>query len=165
MATERTIKPRRYDLAPDEFLAAVVGEMTPAELGVYWMICLLQYSRREPIDSDMKWLRRKFKQTHGLCSIEPIVVRLVASGRVVREGNRLEVRRVGEEVEGAQRRIRSAIESGKRGGRPPRKTNGLEKGSGSNNDKPTENGPSSLFLEREREESAKRVTFQQKQGT
>src|SRR5215471_7890364 len=121
-----TIKPRKYDLNPSEFLAAVAGEMTPAELGVYWMICLLQYERRGPIKNDMTWLRRKFKATHGLSVVDNIVRKLIASGRVESEGGAISVRRVSEEIASAQRRVSEAAARGQRGGMVSNKTNGLD---------------------------------------
>jgi uncharacterized protein YdaU (DUF1376 family) len=127
---EPVIKPRKYDLNPGDFLSDVAGEMTPAELGVYWMICLLQYRHRGPIKNDMAWLRRKFTPGKGLRLVAPIVEKLIGSGRLVREGDEIWSRRVREEVEKATRRVRDAAESGSRGGRPPMQTNGLEKGSG-----------------------------------
>jgi hypothetical protein len=76
----KNIKPRLYDLVPSEFLAAVAGELTVVALGVYWMICLLQYERRGPIPNDMVWLRRKFKPSHGLSIVDGTVHSLVATG-------------------------------------------------------------------------------------
>jgi hypothetical protein len=126
----RVIKPRRYDLNPDEFLAAVAGEMSPAELGVYWMICLLQYSRRGPVKNDMGWLRRKFKASPGLRVVDDAVRSLIASGRVRRVDNELLVSRVREEIEHATSRVRAYTENGRRGGRPSKDINEVEKPSG-----------------------------------
>lgn len=154
---EESVKPRKYDLNPDEFLAAVVGEMTPAELGVYWMICLLQYSRRGTIKYDVNWIRRKFAPGEGFRSVGPIIEKLIATGRLVlkepnegpkdalrsgegRDKVALSVREVGskrvlEEIQKATKRVSDAIEHGAKGGRPSNNYNGLDKGLGLNSEK------------------------------
>lgn len=137
-------KPRRFDLYPDDFLAAVSGEMTPAELGVYWMICMLCYSRGGPIAYDLDWLRAKFTRSHGLTVVKPILDKLIASGRVVRDGNAIGVRRVSEELANGRRRVSDAMANGRRGGRPSKETNDLDKGSGFPDEKlPSPSPPSS----------------------
>lgn len=108
------MKPRYFDLRPEEFLAAVSGEMSPAELGVYWMICLLQYTRGEDIEFDAEWFRAKFRPSKGNRVISDILDRLIATGRVYRDGPQIGVRRVREEVERATRRVRDASETGPR---------------------------------------------------
>jgi hypothetical protein len=132
MSEERAYpKPRQFDLNPGDFLADVAGEMTPTELGVYWMICLLQYKRRGSIEYDVAMIRAKFRREHGLCAVDGIVKKLIKSGRVTQDDDgKLSVRRVREEIERAKRRVRVAVESGARGGRPSKKINGLEKGLG-----------------------------------
>ena len=45
-----TAKPRRFDLNPDNFIAGISGLLTAEELGVYWLICLLNYSKRGPVE-------------------------------------------------------------------------------------------------------------------
>lgn len=120
------MKVRHIDLHPDEFLAAVAGEMSPAELGVYWMVCLLCYARGGAIDADVDWLRAKFRPGKGNRVVGEILQTLVDSGRVYRDGAEIGVRRVREELEIALRRIREASESGRRGGRPRKKNNEIE---------------------------------------
>lgn len=124
-----TARARRIDLVADEFLAAVSGEMSPAELGVYWLINLLCYSRNGMIDHNLDWLRAKFRPGKANQVIAPIIEKLIASGRVVRDGDQIGVRRALDEVEKALRRISEAAESGGRGGRPRKENNTLEKGS------------------------------------
>ncbi len=108
-------KPRRFDLHPEEFLSAVSGEMSPAELGVYWMICLLCYTRGGTIQNDVSWLVAKFRPGKGNRVVTQALDRLIDSGRVVRDGSEIGVRRVRDEVEIVLRRIRDASESGKKG--------------------------------------------------
>jgi hypothetical protein len=120
-------KVRHVDLHADEFLAAVAGEMSPAELGVYWMICLLCYSRGGQIELDLDWLRAKFRPSKGNRVVGELVERLIAMGRVDRDGNEICVRRVRDELEITLRRIRDASESGRRGGGPRKNINGVEK--------------------------------------
>ncbi|HEX5321476.1 MAG TPA: hypothetical protein VFW46_20125 [Stellaceae bacterium] len=132
-------KVRHIDLHGDEFLAAISGEMTPSELGVYWMINLLCYNRRKTIRYDLDWIRAKFRPHKGNREIGAIVERLIAGGRVFRDGDEIGVRRALEEVQTATRRIRDAVQYGRRGGRPKKKNNDLEKGSGLKNKKGVEN--------------------------
>ena len=87
-------KVRHIDLHPDEFLAAVAGEMSPAELGVYWMVCLLCYARGGNIAGDADWIRAKFRPSKGNQVVGDILKGLIASGRVVRDGDEIGVRRV-----------------------------------------------------------------------
>jgi hypothetical protein len=116
-AGRREVKPkvRRIDLYPDEFLAAVCGEMSTAELGVYWMICLLCYTRRGMIPDDVGWICGKFRPSKGNRTIRGAIERLVASGRVDRDGAEIGVRQCLDEVEIVLRRIRDASETGTKG--------------------------------------------------
>ena len=125
-------KPRQFDLNPGDFLADVAGEMTPTELGVYWMICLLQYKRRGSIEYDVAMIRAKFPAGSMVCAPSTrIVKKLIKSGRVTQDDDgKLSVRRVREEIERAKRRVRVAVESGARGGRPSKKINGVRKRAG-----------------------------------
>jgi hypothetical protein len=119
-------KPRKFDLNADEFLAAVTGELTAAELGVYWMLCLLMYNRCESIKYDMEWLRRKFKPNPGSKWIEPIVKKLISKGKVRLEGHSLVVDRVLDEILLSRSRILAASLRGRSGGSVSKKTNGLD---------------------------------------
>lgn len=125
------MKLRRIELRQEEFLAGICGELTPAELGVYWMICLLQYTHNgHSLEYNMDWLRAKFRPTKANRSVEDIVNRLISVGKVYREGDEIGVRRVREEAEKGLRRIREATENGRRGGRPRKENNELRKGDG-----------------------------------
>jgi len=110
-------KVRHIDLHPDEFLAAVAGEMSPAELGVYWMVCLLCYARGGDIAADVDWIKAKFRPGKGNRIVGDILESLIANGKVVREGSEIGVRRVRDELEIALKRIRDAHENGRKGGR------------------------------------------------
>jgi len=124
-------KVRKIDFSPDEFLAAVSGELSMAEVGLYWMICSLIYSRRGPIENDLKWLRAKFRQGSDQHHLERCLNRLIETGRVSLAQGKLEVSRALAELERAVSRMEAARERGLSGGRPSNKNNELEKGSGS----------------------------------
>ncbi len=124
-------KVRKIDFSPDEFLAAVSGELSMAEVGLYWMICSLIYSRRGPIENDLKWLRAKFRQGSDQHHLERCLQRLIETGRVRLAGGKLEVSRALAELERAVSRMEAARERGLSGGRPSNKNKDLEKGSGS----------------------------------
>jgi hypothetical protein len=89
---------RHVDLHADEFLAAVAGEMSPAELGVYWLICLLCYSRGGTIRDDLDWLRAKFRPGKGNQNVGVALESLIAKGKVFRDGAEIGVRRALDEV-------------------------------------------------------------------
>ncbi|WP_341702601.1 hypothetical protein [Ferrovibrio sp.] len=119
-------KVRHINFHPDELLAAVAGELSPEELGVYWMICTLIYSRRKAIPNDLEWLRGKFKRGLHLRSLGAIVDGLISSGRVIEEGGELMVSRCRTELERASERALNNKRNGSKGGRPTNKNNGLE---------------------------------------
>jgi uncharacterized protein YdaU (DUF1376 family) len=51
------MKIRRVNYSPDEFLAAILS-LSVDEIGIYWVVCTLIYSKRAPIDADSAWLGR-----------------------------------------------------------------------------------------------------------
>lgn len=110
-------KVHKIDLSADEFLAAVSGEMSMAELGLYFMINLLQYSRGERIKKDLPWLRSKFRAGTDQQHLERCLNRLVSSGRVKGDGEELWVSRAEAELERARSRMRAARKHGRSGGR------------------------------------------------
>src|SRR5690242_7600440 len=50
-------KVRRIDFSPDEFLSGV-HDLTLEQIGAYWMVCSLIYSRSERIPNDDHWIAR-----------------------------------------------------------------------------------------------------------
>lgn len=130
MSAPAHVKVRHVNLHADEFLAAVAGEMTPAELGVYWMVCLLIYSRGKPIKNDLEWIRAKFIRA-DLRVIKSAVERLIDDGKVDLSDGYLSVNRCLSELEVAGNRIVTAQQNGGKGGRPSRKNKGLENTLGS----------------------------------
>jgi uncharacterized protein YdaU (DUF1376 family) len=124
-------KPRRFDLYPDDFIAGVAGELTPSEMGVYSMVILLCYSHGGSIPYDPELLRNKFRPSTGGWAIKRHLDRLIAIGKIVRDGNEITVSRVRDEVERSISRIRVSREHGARGGRPSNKNNDEAKGLGS----------------------------------
>lgn len=119
----------RVDYSADEFLAGVVGELSAAEVGVYWMICSLIYSRRRAIPDDVRGLTAKFRGTDPR-TIRAALERLVALGKVTRDEGELRVNRCLDELEMASNRIRTASENGSKGGRPSKDSNDLTKPGG-----------------------------------
>jgi hypothetical protein len=134
-----TVKIRRVDLYADEFLAAIAGEMTAAELGVYWLVNLLCYSRRGMIDRDLTWIRAKLRPHKSNKDIGRIIERLIETGRLVAEGAQIGCRRAVEEVERATCRVEEAAKNGRKGGRPPKHINGFDKPGGLFSEKLTNN--------------------------
>ena len=130
-------KVRRIDLTFDEFLAAVSGEMTMAELGLYWMVNLLCYSRGGRIRNDVSWLRAKFRPHASGKDLGAILKRLIDSGRVCAKGSELGVKRAEEELERTSSRIAKARENGRKGGRPRHKINEIKEPDGFNDKKLT----------------------------
>lgn len=52
-----TIKVRRIDFSPDEWLAATVG-LSAVDKGCYWTVCALIYARGGPVDDDPVWIAK-----------------------------------------------------------------------------------------------------------
>lgn len=115
------MKVRRINYSADEFIAGVSGQLTPGDVGVYWMICSLIYSKGESIQDDPAWLSRLFKDTSAR-AIRGAVERLVSSGKVQRLDGRLMVKRCSFELDISMFRTFTATKNGKLGGRPPSKS-------------------------------------------
>lgn len=120
-------KVRYVDLTFDEFLAGVAGELTPAQLGVYWMICLLIYSRGEPVKNDPEWLCGKFKRGTDLRIVKNALTDLQSLGKVQAIDGYLVVNRALDALQDARNRIVSHSERGSKGGRPSKENNGIAK--------------------------------------
>jgi hypothetical protein len=75
-------KIRHIDFYPDEYVSGVAGKMSPADQGVYWMICALVYSKGGPIDDDHVWLSRLFDRDTHWRTVKASIDRLVAKGKV-----------------------------------------------------------------------------------
>lgn len=148
-------KARRINYWPDEFIVGV-SDLKPDEIGCYWMVCSLMYSRGGPIPDDDQWIARVCN-----CSVRTwraIKARLVTLGKIqveistssapvqgffgtLTEGGWLLNRRALRELEGAFDRINKNRENGERGGRPPSQSNENNtqaKANGSRDSKPTE---------------------------
>lgn len=174
----RSKKARYVDFYPDELISAVAGEMTPEELGVYWMICTLIYSRRKAIPDDREWLQGKFKRGLHLRSLNAILDRLIASGRVSQSDGKLMVERCREELEKTLNRISKAQENGSQGGRPPKESKDLPKPDGSstenltlnhqpstNNQQPVSGAPQAAFTLEAEDQQQGKVGEKAKRGT
>ncbi len=113
-------KVRRVDFYPDEYLMGVSNRMTAAEMGVYWLICSMIYSKGAPIPNNPKLFARMCltRQSH----VETIIGKLVDTGNLTVENDgKLSQRRSVAELERGMERIRRARESGAKGGRPAKK--------------------------------------------
>jgi uncharacterized protein YdaU (DUF1376 family) len=124
------MKVRRVDYSPDEFFAGVAGKMTPAEVGIYWMVCTLIYSKGGPIDYDPEWLARTFKTGTKPSHVKAVVDGLIAGGKLTSDGVHLGNNRASSELQRAVNRVATAHENGTKGGRPLRKINGVAKPGG-----------------------------------
>lgn len=128
--TEARVRVYRVDLRAGDILPAAIGELTPAQFGLEYMISLLQLNSGAPIPDDIDWLRRKFKGTGGLRTLSQDLERLVELSRVCRANGELSVSWCRAEVERALSRISASAEHGARGGRPSNKIKQIRKGSG-----------------------------------
>jgi uncharacterized protein YdaU (DUF1376 family) len=133
------MKVRRVDYSPDEFFAGVAGKMTPAEVGIYWMVCTLIYSKGGPIEYDPEWLARTFKKGTKVAHVKAIVDELIAGGKLELNGSYLGNKRASSELQRAVNRVASATENGRNGGRPSKQINGVEKPGGFSGEKLTIN--------------------------
>jgi hypothetical protein len=122
---ERTIKVRRVDFYPTEWLEGTVG-LTHLERSVYITVCAAIYANGGPVEAG---------HARQLCpgrDFNKGLAGLVAKGKVTRDGNVIMQRRCAIECVKATRRIREARANGATGGRP---INGLAKPNGSANKK------------------------------
>lgn len=131
-------KIRRVDYFPDELIAGTAGKMDAVDFGVYWMVCTLIYSRGGPIDNDHVWLAGLFRGTHWRV-IRASLDRLIGGGKVSQEGGKLMVKRCADELQKVGKRIAEASQSGRKGGRPNKEINNLEKANGLSDEKLTTN--------------------------
>ncbi len=122
------MKVRKVDFSPDEFLVGVTG-MKAIDIAVYWVTCALQMSSGRAVhvaDS------RLFSIIDARApDIKASLERLVAAGKLQRDGDELVNNRVRKEIKSAAKRIRTARENGANGGRPRKNSNGLENRAGS----------------------------------
>ena len=124
------MKPRRFDLSPDNFIAGVAAQLTPDELGVYWMICLLIYSHGGPIEHDEVRLTGLFRKGHWR-TVRAAIARLQELGKITSSDGHLMASGCSEPLDGAFKRVQRAHENGGKGGRPSNESKGLAKPAGS----------------------------------
>jgi hypothetical protein len=107
------------------------------EVGLYWTVCSLIYSRGGPIDDNPVWLSRLFARTSAR-RVQRVLDALVETGKVTREpgdwfgqtSGKLRANRTETELKLAANRIQTARKHGALGGRPRKEINDLTKGSG-----------------------------------
>jgi len=131
-------KVHKIDLSADEFLAAVSGEMSMAELGLYFMVNLLQYSRGERIKKDLQWLRAKFRSGSDQHHLEKCLNALISGGRIKEADGQIWVSRAEAELKRARSRMSAARKNGRSGGRPPGKRQVSEPGAQTGNEQKQE---------------------------
>lgn len=123
-------KIRRIDFYPDEFISGVGGRLSAVDQGVYWMVCTLIYSHGGPIDDDHVWLSRLFADTHWR-TVRASLDRLIDAGKIERTEAagrpQIIVRRCASELQKARKRVSEAVQNGRKGGRPRKENNGLDK--------------------------------------
>jgi hypothetical protein len=106
-------KIRRVDFSPDEFLAGVNG-MRADEIGVYWVVCSLIYSRGGPVDNDPQWIGR-ICSFHRATDCRRCLDRLIALGKLtVNADGQLENGRAMTELGRAHRRVNQAHDAADR---------------------------------------------------
>jgi len=135
---EHTPKARYVDFSPDEFIAGVSGKMTPEQIGVYWTICSLIYSKGGPIDNDPTWLGNIMGGVHWR-TVRKVLNGLIKLGKVQAKDGQVWVQRCSTELAKTEHRISTARANGKQGGRPPKETNDIEEPDGSAEEKLTTN--------------------------
>jgi hypothetical protein len=114
-------KPKYISISIAEFLADIAGEVDLAELGAYWLVCLLIYSRADAIKDDPEWISGKLRKVNPR-TVRAAIDGLVRMGKVTRIDGELMVNRCRTEIERTTNRIRTASENGSNGGRPSKKT-------------------------------------------
>lgn len=128
-------KIRRVDFYPDDMLGGVSGKLTPAQLGVYWMVCTLIYAKGGPIDNDHKWLANCL----GGCNPRTVTAaldQLQAMGKIEVNGNRIEVERCMNELRRTGERIAKNSEASLKGAAKRKENNELNKPNGSDDRNP-----------------------------
>ena len=98
-------KVRRVEFYPDEFLVGVAG-MTAAEVGVYWTVCGLIYSTGGAIGATDERLFRLLDERKS--TVLRLIDKLIQSGKILRTGDELMVKRCCSELERVVERILSA---------------------------------------------------------
>ena len=129
MSDSHSLKPRRVDLSPDNFIAGIAGQMNATELGVYWIFCLLIYSKGGPIVYDETQIAALLPGTHWR-TIRKASERLQGLGKISSESGHVMAKGCAGPIQDALKRISRAIQNGSKGGRPPSKFNGLNKPKG-----------------------------------
>ncbi len=101
-------KVRKIDFSPDEFLIGVTG-MKPMDIAVYWVACSLMYSSGDAIQADDERLFSIIKARKS--DIIATLNRLVARGKLQRNGSELAQKRCRTELERAAERIQNATDA------------------------------------------------------
>jgi hypothetical protein len=133
-------KIRRVDFYPDDMLGGVSGKLTPAQLGVYWMVCTLIYAKGGPIDNDHKWLANCL----GGCNPRTVTAaldQLRAMGKIEVNGDRIEVERCMNELRRTGERILKNSEASVKGVEKRRENKGLPQPNGDDSRNPNSHQP------------------------
>ncbi len=122
-------KPRRIDLAPDNFLAGIGVDLEADELGLYWLICLKIYSACGPIPYDVEGFSTLLHKT-DMRIIKRASSRLQVLGKITVSDGYVMAKGCLTPLEDARKRIATASENGHKGGRPSNKTKEIDKPAG-----------------------------------
>jgi len=101
-------KVRKIDFSPDEFLIGVAG-MKAIDIAVYWVACSLMYSSGDVIQVDDERLFSVIRARRT--DVMEALARLVARGKLQRNGSELASKRCRTELERAAERIQNASEA------------------------------------------------------
>jgi uncharacterized protein YdaU (DUF1376 family) len=119
------MKVRRVDFYPDDWLVGT-AMLDDAERGVYISACALIYSQGGPVGIDHL---RAICRGHGL-TFNRCLKRLTTLGKLTEKDGRIDQERCENELRRAEERLENAVRNGRKGGRPPKEINDLEKPDG-----------------------------------
>lgn len=132
------MKIRRIDLYPDDFIAGVSGQMDEGGLGVYWMVCLLIYSTGKPVKNDPVMIAAHFSGS-DLRRVKNRLASLILTGKLILTDGYLSSNRCVSELHRAGKRVVSAAQNGRKGGRPSKEIKEVTKAPGCFSEKLTTN--------------------------
>lgn len=124
-----TLKARRFDLSPDNFLAGIGSGLKADELGLYWLICLKIYSAGGPVHYDEKDLATTLNRT-DIRVIKRASERLQFLGKIAVTDGQVSAKGCATPLQDAANRVATAVQNGRKGGRPSNKNKELVKPGG-----------------------------------
>lgn len=122
-------KVRYVDYNPDAYITGVGGKVPGDAQAVYWMVCSLIMSKRGPIQADVEHIARLV--CYRPSKVRRLLDALIKLEKLTEIDGYLHNDRAQSEVERARKRIETAQENGRNGGRPPNDPNQIGKPAGS----------------------------------